>query len=89
MPICALWPVSLALCGFCLERNEMRCGVSSAYRWFAIGSCFGHKPLERPMAPLVATASAGWLGEGSQYPKLTWASVLSLDVRCALLIHAA
>ena len=31
----------LALCGFCLERYEMRRCVSSGYCWFAIASCFG------------------------------------------------
>jgi hypothetical protein len=47
----------LALCGFCLERYEMRLGVSSAYCWFPVAPASVHKPLERPIAPLVVTAS--------------------------------
>jgi hypothetical protein len=59
-------PVSLALCVFFLERYEKRRGVSSAYCWFAIASSFRfEKPLERPIPPLVATASAAGQGRES------------------------
>jgi hypothetical protein len=44
---------------------EKRRGVSSAYCWFPIASSFRfEKPLERPIPPLVATASA--LGQGCE-----------------------
>jgi hypothetical protein len=68
-------PVSLALCGFCLERYKKRRGSVPPTAGSPSPPASVHKPLERPIAPLVATASAGRVGERPQYSQLTWASV--------------
>jgi hypothetical protein len=70
----ALRLVSLALCGFCLERYEKRRGSVPPTAGSPSPPTSVHEPLERPIAPLVPTASVGRVGERSQYSQLTFAS---------------